>query len=126
MLDEAEVVVGVGKGIGGKDNLPLVQELADVLGAAVCTTRDVTDAGWLPKQYQVGLTGRVIAPRLYIAVAIRGAFEHVVGVRRAGTIVAINKNPKAPIFKAADYGLVADYAECLPLLIQRLRATRGG
>ena len=72
-----------------------------MLGAALCTTRDVTDAGWLPKQYQVGMTGRAIAPQLYIAVGVRGAFEHTVGIRRAGMIVAINKSAKAPIFKVA-------------------------
>jgi electron transfer flavoprotein alpha subunit len=121
-LEEAAVVVGFGKGIGGPENLPVVHALADALGAAVCTTRDVTDAGWLPKQYQVGMTGRAIAPRLYVAVALRGAFEHLVGVRRAGLVVAINRSAKAPIFKSADYGVVGDYAELVPLLTERLRA----
>jgi electron transfer flavoprotein alpha subunit len=123
-LDHAAVVVGVGKGIGTADNLPVVQELADVLDAAICTTRDVTDAGWLPKQSQVGLTGRAIAPQLYLGVAVRGAFEHTVGIRRAGVIVAINKSAKAPIFKVADYGIVADYATFVPALIERLRVAR--
>jgi len=123
-LEEATTVVGFGKGIGGPQNLPVVQALATVLGGALCTTRDVTDAGWLPKQYQVGITGRAIAPQLYVAVAVRGAFEHLVGVRRAGLIVAINKSAKAPIFKSADYGLVGDYAELVPLLTERLRAAR--
>jgi electron transfer flavoprotein alpha subunit len=123
-LDDAEVVVGVGTGLGGAQNLGVVRGLAAVLDAALCTTRDVTDKGWLPKQFQVGLTGRAIAPRLYIAVGIRGAFEHLVGVRRAGVIVAINKNAKAPIFKAADYGLVGDYAVFVPLLTERLGAAR--
>ncbi len=90
----------------------------------ICTTRDVTDAGWLPKQYQVGLTGRAIAPQLYIAIAIRGAFEHMVGVRRAGSIVAINKNAKAQFFKAADYGIVGDYARVVPALCRHLSAAR--
>jgi len=121
-LEEAAIVVGFGKGIGGPDNLPVVHALADALGAAICTTRDVTDAGWLPKQYQVGMTGRAIAPQLYIAVALRGAFEHLVGVRRAGIVVAINRSAKAPIFKSADYGVVGDYAELVPLLTERLRA----
>ena len=117
-------MVGFGKGIGGPENLPVIQALADVLDGAVCTTRDVTDAGWLPKQYQVGITGRVIAPQLYVAVAVRGAFEHLVGVRRAGLIVAINRSAKAPIFKSADYGLVGDYAVLVPRLTARLRAVK--
>src|SRR5262249_41690527 len=83
-LDNAAIVIGVGKGLGDETHLTDVQPLAHVLGAALCTTRDVTDAGWLPKQYQVGLTGRAIAPQLYIAIGIRGAFEHMVGVRNAG------------------------------------------
>jgi len=123
-LEEARAVVGFGKGIGGPENLSMVQALADVLDAAICTTRDVTDAGWLPKQYQVGVTGRAIAPDLYIAVALRGAFEHVVGIRRAGLVVAINKSAKAPIFKSADYGVVGDYAAIVPELIARLRSAR--
>jgi electron transfer flavoprotein alpha subunit len=124
-LGEATAVVGFGKGIGGTENLPVVQALAEVLGAAICTTRDVTDAGWLPKQYQVGMTGRAIAPQLYVAVALRGAFEHTVGIRRAGVIVAINKSAKAPIFKAADYGVVGDYAAIVPALTQALRTAQG-
>jgi electron transfer flavoprotein alpha subunit len=123
-LDHAAVVVGVGKGIGSADNLPVIRELAGVLDAAICTTRDVTDEGWLPKQFQVGLTGRAIAPQLYVAVALRGAFEHIVGIRRAGLIVAINKSAKAPIFKVADYGVVADYSTFVPVLIERLRTAR--
>jgi electron transfer flavoprotein alpha subunit len=123
-LDAAQVVVGIGKGLGEKANLGTMRPLLDVLQAAICTTRDVTDAGWLPKHYQVGLTGRAIAPKLYLAVGIRGAFEHTVGVRRAGLIVAINKNPKAPIFKSCDYGIVGDYAEVVPALCHHLVAAR--
>ncbi len=119
-LDTAEVVVGVGKGIEGPENLPIIQELARLLGAPLATTRDVTDEGWLPKQIQVGLTGRAIAPRLYLAIGIRGASEHVVGIRRAGLVVAINNDPKAKIFQAADYGLLGDYREAVPLLTQAL------
>lgn len=125
-LDDAEIVVGVGKGFGSKEHLQTVEPLCRLLGAALATTRDVTDMGWLPKQYQIGLTGRAIAPKLYFAIAIRGAFEHVIGIRRAGVVVAINKNPKAPIFKAADYGLVGDFSELVPLLCDHLsqRASR--
>jgi electron transfer flavoprotein alpha subunit len=123
-LDAAEIIIGIGMGLGSKENINIVEPLAHVLGAAICTTRDVTDAGWLPKQYQVGLTGRAIAPKLYIAVGIRGAFEHTVGVRRAGLIVAINKNAKAPVFKSADYGIVGDYAEVVPALCRYLASAR--
>jgi len=123
-LDAADVVIGVGTGMGGPENLAPFRELAAVLDAAICTTRDVTDKGWLPRQLQVGLTGRAIAPRLYLAFGIRGAFEHTVGVRRAGLIVAVNKNPKAPIFKSADYGLVAEWQVLLPLLTQQLAMLR--
>ncbi len=124
-LDRAEVVVGVGKGLGGPEHLDRLRPLGKLLGAVLCATRDVTDEGWLPKQYQVGITGRAIAPKLYIAVGIRGAFEHMVGVRRAGLVVAINKNPKAPIFKTADYGIVGSYEEVVPALCAHLRALQG-
>jgi len=121
-IDAAEVVVGVGRGIGGPAALPPIVQLARRLGAALAATREVTDAGWLPKQHQVGLTGRAIAPRLYLALAISGAMEHMVGLRRAGLIVAVNKNPKAPILKVCDLGVVADYTTLLPHLEAALRA----
>ncbi len=113
-LDHAEIVVGIGKGVGA-DGVEKVRSFAQRLGAAVCTTRDVADEGWLPRQLQVGLTGRSIAPKLYIALGIRGAFEHMVGVRRAGIIVAVNRNARAPVFRHSDLGLVADVHEILPL-----------
>jgi electron transfer flavoprotein alpha subunit len=125
LLDTAPIVVGVGKGVGGPGSLAVIRELAAALAAPLAATRDVTDLGWLPRQFQVGLTGRAIAPALYIAVALRGAPEHVVGVRRAGFVVAINNNPKAPIFRHADRGIVADYAEAVPLLAAAL-GRRGG
>jgi electron transfer flavoprotein alpha subunit len=125
-LDRADVVVGIGKGVGGPEHLQRLRPLCELLGAVLCATRDVTDAGWLPKQYQVGVTGRAVAPKLYIAVGVRGAFEHMVGVRRAGLVVAINNNPKAPIFKTADYGIVGRYEEVVPALCTHLGALRGG
>ena len=115
------MVIGVGRGIGGPTALPPIVELAERLGAALAATREVTDAGWLPKQHQVGLTGRAIAPRLYLAIAISGAMEHMVGLRRAGLIIAVNKNSKAPIFKVCDLGVVADYTTLLPHLEAALR-----
>jgi electron transfer flavoprotein alpha subunit len=120
-LQTATLVLGVGKGIGGPTALPAIEQLAARLGAAIAATREVTDAGWLPRQHQVGLTGRAIAPRLYVALAVSGAMEHLVGLRRAGTIVAINKSPKAPILRAADLGIVADVNDMLPHLEAALR-----
>ena len=124
-LDTASIVVGIGMGLGDAAAISSVQSLARRLDAGLCTTRDVVDAGWLPRHLQVGLTGRAIAPKLYIAIAIRGAFEHVVGVRRAGLVVAINKNAKAPIFKHADYGIVADYRSVLPAFEAELARLKG-
>jgi len=114
-LDTARVVLGVGKGLG-KDGVASVAEIANRLGAGLAATREVTDLGWLPRQHQVGLTGRAIAPRLYVALGVAGVMEHMVGVRRAGTIVAVNKSPKAPILKVADLGLVTDALALLPHL----------
>jgi len=119
-LETSEVVVGAGMGIGGPENLPIIQALADVLDAPIATTRDVSDAGWLPRQHQVGLTGRAIAPRLYFAIGIRGASEHLVGIRKAGIVIAINNDPKARIFQAADYGILGDFKEVVPLLAEAL------
>ncbi len=124
-LDSAEIAIGVGKGIGGAANLPVIEELAEALGGApIAATRDIVDMGWLPRQHQVGLTGRAIAPKLYFAIGIRGAFEHTVGIRRAGVIVAINKNQKALIFQNADIGIVGDYAEVTPLLTKKLQEAK--
>jgi electron transfer flavoprotein alpha subunit len=123
-LDEADVVIGVGRGIGAPAALAPVFAVAARIGAGIAATREVTDAGWLPKQHQVGLTGRSIAPRLYVGLAVGGAEEHLVGLRRAGAIVAVNKNPKAPIAKGADVTVVADWAAFLPHLEAALSAWR--
>jgi electron transfer flavoprotein alpha subunit len=124
-LDEADVAIGVGLGIGGPESLVSVHALADALGGApIATTRDVVDNGWLPRQHQVGITGRAIAPRFYFAIGIRGASEHMVGVRRSGTIVVIDKNPAAPIFKEADLGIVADWRDAVPRLAAAIAAAR--
>ena len=124
-LDAADIAIGVGKGIGGPENLHVIEKLADVLdGAPLASTRDISDLGWLPRQHQVGITGRAVAPKLYFAIGIRGAFEHMVGLRKAGTIVAINIKAKAPIFKTADLGIVGDYAEVVPLLTEALRKAK--
>ena len=124
-LDSAEIAVGIGKGLGGPENLALIEGLAAALGdAPLAATRPVADLGWLPRQFQVGLTGRSIAPRLYFAVALRGSLEHTVGIRRAGFVVAINDRDRSPIFKQADVGIVGDYAEVVPRLTTALIAAR--
>lgn len=121
-LDSAHTIVSVGKGIGGPENLPLLRELAKVLGAPLGATRDVTELGWLPRQYQIGLSGKSVSPNLYFAVALSGVFNHTVGIGKAGTVVAINSSARAPIFQSADFGIVGDYAEVVPELIRALEA----
>jgi len=120
-LGEAEVVVGVGKGIGSQANLGLAQDLAEVLGGAVGATRAVVDAGWIDYSRQIGQTGKTVAPRLYIACGLSGAVQHTAGMASAETIVAINKDPDAPIFKIAHYGIVGDVQNVLPELIKEIR-----
>jgi electron transfer flavoprotein alpha subunit len=119
-LEDADIVVGVGTGLGRRENLKLARELADVLGAAIAATRRVTDANWLPRQHQVGLTGKAIAPKLYFALGIRGVMNHTIGIQRAHTIVAINTDPEAPIFQVANYGIVGDCLHIIPALTQAL------
>ena len=121
-LDSADTIVGVGKGIGGPENLPLLRELADALDAPLGATRDITELGWLPRQYQIGLSGKSVSPNLYVAVALSGVFNHTVGIGKAGTVVAINSSVRAPIFKAADFGIVGDYAEVVPEFIRAMKA----
>ena len=120
-LEHSRRVIGVGKGIGGPENLPMVRSLADALEASIGATREVTDAGWLPRQVQIGLSGKAIAPELYIAVAIRGPFNHTVGIQRSGTIVAINNSARSPIFRSADFGIIGDYAEVVPALTKAIK-----
>ena len=119
LLANAEVVVGVGVGVD-PDDLPLVRQCAKDLGAELCATRKVTDAGWMPRARQVGITGHSIAPRLYVAIGISGRFNHTIGVRQAGTIVGINTDPDCELWEGCDIGLVADWREALPALVERL------
>ena len=117
-LEAAEVVVGVGMGVEAPENIAQVKELALVLNAALCATRRVTDEGWMPRQLQVGLTGKTIEPRLYFAIGISGAPNHTLGIKCAGTVIAINNDPDAPIFQRADIGLVGDWATLTAALIK--------
>jgi len=120
-LDGAHVVVGVGMGVGGPEGVAAVKDFARVLGAGMCATRRVTDQGWMPRQLQVGLTGKAIDPRLYFAIGVRGAPNHTVGIKRAEVVVAINNDPEAPIFEHAALGLVADWSAILPALCAAFR-----
>ena len=121
-LETASVIVGIGMGVGPPANYPVVYDLARVMRAAIGASRKVTDLGWLPRRQQIGLTGRSVAPRFYVAVGVRGVSHHAVGVRRAGTVVAINDNPKAPIWKLSDLGIVGDWAVIVPALTRALKA----
>ena len=123
-MEAARVVMAVGMGIGGPENLPIIYRLAESIGATVAATRNVTDAGWLPRQIQVGLTGRAIAPNLYIAVGIRGDFNHTVGIQKAGIILAVNNNPnprRSPMLQAADFSIIGDWKTYLPPMIEALK-----
>ncbi|HET7206044.1 MAG TPA: electron transfer flavoprotein subunit alpha/FixB family protein [Terriglobales bacterium] len=119
------ILVSIGRGIQGQENLAIAQELADVLGGAVSCSRPVADAKWLPKSRQVGTSGKTVKPRIYLACGISGAFQHLAGLKGNPFIIAINKNPSAPIFQAANVGVVADLLEFLPELTSRIRELRG-
>ena len=124
-LTKAEVIVAVGRGIKSKDNLVLAEKLAEVLGGDLAASRPICDAEWLPIDRQIGSSGQTVAPKLYVALGISGAIQHLVGMKNSGTIVAINKDPEAPIFDIADYGIVGDLFEAVPVLTEEIKKIKG-
>jgi len=124
-LTKADVIVAVGRGIKSKDNLGLAEKLAEALGGDLAASRPICDADWLPIDRQIGSSGQTVAPKLYIALGISGAIQHLVGMKNSGTIVAINKDPEAPIFDIADYGIAGDLFEAVPVLTEEVKKIRG-
>ncbi|MGZ8267449.1 MAG: electron transfer flavoprotein subunit alpha/FixB family protein [Burkholderiales bacterium] len=124
-LKDAKIVVSGGRGIGGPENWHYIEEASAALGAAVGCSRPVADSGWVPSSHQVGLSGTIVAPDLYIAVGISGAAQHLAGISAARTVVAINNSADADIFSRADFGIVEDYREVLPAFVERVRQLRG-
>lgn len=124
-LSRADIIVAVGRGIKSKENLALAEKLAEALGGDIAASRPICDAEWLPIDRQIGSSGQTVAPKLYIALGISGAIQHLVGMKNSGTIVAINKDPEAPIFDIADYGIVGDLFEAVPVLTEEIRKLKG-
>jgi len=123
-ITQADILVAVGRGIKEAANIPMVKELADAIGGALACSRPVVDKKWLPKGCQVGTSGKTVKPKVYIAIGISGTFQHIAGMKGAGTVIAINKDPKAPIFSVAQYGIVADLFKIVPVLKDKIKGLR--
>ncbi len=124
-LTKSEIIVAVGRGIKSQENIALAQQLADVLGADLAASRPICDSDWLPIDRQIGSSGQTVAPKVYIAIGISGAIQHIVGMKNAGTIIAINKDSEAPIFDIADYGIVGDLFDAVPVIIDEIKKVKG-
>jgi len=124
-LTRSEMIVAVGRGIKSEENIAVARELADALGADLAASRPICDADWLPIDRQIGSSGQTVAPKLYIALGISGAIQHIVGMKNSGIIVAINKDPEAPIFDIADYGIAGDLFEAVPVMVEEIRKAKG-
>lgn len=124
-ITQAEIVIGVGRGVKEKENMSVIEKLAEATGAVLACSRPVVDAGWLPKERQVGSSGKSIKPKLYIALGISGSFQHTAGLKGAETVVAVNKDCNAPIFGVADYGIVDDLFKIVPVLSEKIKALKG-
>lgn len=123
-LTKSEIIVAVGRGIKSQENIALAQQLADVLGADLAASRPICDSEWLPIDRQIGSSGQTVAPKVYIALGISGAIQHIVGMKNAGTIVAVNKDSEAPIFDIADYGIVGDLFEAVPIMVEEIKKAK--
>ncbi|HZI17164.1 MAG TPA: electron transfer flavoprotein subunit alpha/FixB family protein [Pyrinomonadaceae bacterium] len=124
-LSKAEVIIAVGRGIKSQEHIALAERLAEALGGDLAASRPICDAGWLPIDRQIGSSGQTVAPKLYVALGISGAIQHLVGMKNADTIVAVNKDPEAPIFDIADYGIVGDIFEVMPVLTEEVKKLKG-
>jgi electron transfer flavoprotein alpha subunit len=123
-ITQAEIIVSVGQGIGGPEHIPMIEEVAKSLGGVVACSRPVVDRNWLPKERQVGISGKTVKPKVYIAIGISGAFQHVTAMQGSETIIAINKDPRAPIFGVADYGIVDDFQNVIPILKEKTKGMK--